>query len=199
MILFLLAACSGGGASSKAGLIDTSKLWTVEDGRFQEYRVLDAGAKPEADTATLDLTLQAEINSGGCADESGWRMELREGDAWATAETKGALHFTDANGLALCGYEDASGTLTAFTPPVDLWLTGDSLQSGADLVSGDWTVGPEKETDLVTYYGVFPTAVRFTLDGTGSDPSGWALTFAPDAGPVLIENSNYTADLIYYR
>lgn len=201
MWLLALAACDGGGPGSDAE-IPTATLWVASEGRFQAYRYLDAGAAGAAgadlDTGVLgESLLQTLYATGGCSAGDGWRMEMRVGAEWNSSEPAGALHFDDAGGLALCGYEDAGTDLVAFETAVALW--GKSLREGEPVESGDWVVTAEREVDLAIYYGVIPDAVSFTLKGGVHDPSGWVLHFAPDIGIVRIDATAFSADLVYVR
>jgi hypothetical protein len=200
MLLSLLFGCAVGEGAKNAG-IDTAALWPAEDGRFQVYRHLTADAYAASDATTAldeDDLLFSSYGTGGCADGSGWRVELRAGGAWESATAEGALLVDDAGGLALCGWEDASGASEPYDPPVVLWSDGTKLSDGDTVASGDWSVTARREQDLPTYLGIFPNVVAFELDGDGA-LGGWTLHFATDAGIVLMENDAYTADLVYTR
>lgn len=197
MLFLTLMGCDG--AAGGTGVVDTTDLWNPSEGRFQAYRYTEGARTEDAtDTATLGETeLQSQYTAGGCSGGGGWRVELRVGDHWENAAPAGALHFSDATGLALCGYEDAGEDLSAFDPPVALWVVGEELNGGDVVASGERTATVAKEDNLATYFGVFPSAVSFTLGGGARD--GWVLHMAPDVGLVLLEGGDFTADLIYVR
>ena len=198
MGLLAILACDGGAGS--AGAVDTTELWVASDGRFQVYRYLEADASDAGlDTATpTEELLQARFGEGGCTGSGGWRVELRVGQQWETSTESGALHFDDAEGLSLCGFEEAGGSLVAPDPIVTLW-SGDNLQDGDTVTSGSWEVTLAREQDLVTYFGVFPNSVAFSLKGPDVGPAGWVLHLAPKMGIVLIEAPTFMADLVYVR
>lgn len=197
-VLALLTACSTGGSSGAR--FSTEGLWPVTEGRFQAYRYAAAGSDPSADTGTLpEEMLFADIERGGCADGAGWRMELRLGTSWSDGAAQGALDWSDADGLALCGATDADGTAQSFDPAITLWTGGQSLKDGDSASSGDWTSTDTWLGTVVTYYGVFDSALAFDLAGGSGDPDGWTFTFAPIGGLVVIASPDATADLVYFR
>jgi len=198
MIAFLLLAC-GSSSSQQSQNIETSGFWNASNERFQAYRVLDAGANPAKDTGFLNenLLLNQYQEAAGC-DGAGWRVEFRQGSTWNNADSAGALHFFDANGLAICAYEDEEGNEVSVDGTVVLW-DDQPLGDGQTIDSNAWSVTATQEEDVVTYYGVFPSATAFAIEGSGGTPSGWTLWFADEAGLILIENDDFTADLVYYR
>lgn len=194
--MWWLAACSGEAAGT-SGSIDASALWPAEEGRLYTLRLGAAGAEPADDTGTLDALLLAYVEGGGCPAGDGWRLALREGDTWAEAEPRGALHFDAADGLALCGWEDESGASGSLDPALPFW-TGTTAAEGEG-AAGSWSVRVSQHPDLATYYGVFPSATDFALSGPGEGPSGWALALVPDLGLAVLRTPAYTADLVHVR
>lgn len=196
-MLLLLAACDGSG-STGVGDIDTSTLFP-EDITFQAFRHLapaEYGDPTVADVLDEEDLLMSRYEEGGC-DGAAWRVELRTGGAWDSASPVGAIHFDPAAGLAICEWESADGTPTTFSPPITLWEEPPGLTE-AGVTSGDWTADATRQQDVSTYFGRFPTAVSFALSGSG-ELDGWTLTLAPDYGIVLIQASDFTADLVYRR
>jgi hypothetical protein len=197
MLTLLLIGCgtSPGGDAS----IDTTALFPATEDRFTAYRHLspDEYAASAADDSLegTDLLL-ARFATGGCGGDA-WRVELRVGTAWESAAAAGALHFDDKSGLSICGVEDTSGALETLEPPVVLW-EANGLKDGATISSGGVDVTAAREIELHTYFGLFPQAVSFALAGSGP-LDGWTLHFADSYGLVLIEATDYTADLVYNR
>ena len=197
---FLLLGCEAGVGGAGAG-IDTTDLFTAEDGDFSAFRQFTGDAYAEADTESLlDETnlLFGRFGLAGCSSGDGWRFELRRGGEWNTATPVGAIHLDNSAGLAICGYEDAAAALSAFDPPAALWIDGQPLNEGETVVSGDWSVTPSREAELSTYFGEFSNAAVFTIAGPG-EMDGWVLSMAARYGIVLMANSEYTADLVYSR
>lgn len=198
MLLYLLTACDP--SSGPEGSIDTNELFPAELDRFQAYRhqTPDAYADPEqSDVLDESDLLFARFGDTGCGADA-WRVELRTGAEWATSSAMGALHFDDASGLSICGWEDAGGTLASYDPPILLWDNGTPLEEAEPLTSGSWTATPRREEDLPTYFGTFPNAIAFTLVGDGA-LDAWVLHFAKANGLVLLQNSELSADLVYSR
>lgn len=199
-LLVALAGCEALGGKSESR-IDTSQLWIAEDGRYHVFRYLDAGATAgAADTGTVpESQLLLLWSAGGCADGAGWRVEMRVGTMWADAQEAGALHFDDGGGgLAICAVEETTGTVVPLDPPVPLW-TSAALYEGDTISAGPWTVDVWREEEIVTYYGMFGNAVGFRFAGGDTLPAGWALHFAPSVGPIVIEGSDFSADVAYFR
>ena len=200
MFLMILAACDGGGAVPGAS-IDPSALWAAAEGQFQVYRELTAEEYAAFDPAALldeaDL-LSSQYALEGCESGSGWRVELRTGGAWEGAAAAGALHFSAGSAVSICGWESPSGELEAYDPPASFFMVGEPLRAGIATVSGDWAVTPERAFDVPTYFGTFPQAATFRLAGPGT-LDGWTFTLAENAGIVLIQAPEFTADLIYTR
>ncbi len=200
MFLMFLAACDGTGTAPGAS-IDPAALWAAVEGQFQVYRDLTAEEYAAADpAATLDEAdlLSSQYALGGCESESGWRVELRTGGAWEGASAAGAIHFSAGSAVSICAWESATGDLEAYDPPAAFFAVGEPLRASTATVSGDWGVTPEHAFDVPTYFGVFPQAVTFTLAGPGA-LDGWAFTLADNAGIVLIQTPEFTADLVYTR
>jgi hypothetical protein len=86
----------------------------------------------------------------------------------------------------------------SYDPALALWTKGAGLSDGDAATSGSWTVTAAREQDLVTYYGIFPQTVAFTLQGPG-EVDGWVLHFAAGSGIVVMANDSFTADLVYTR
>jgi hypothetical protein len=197
----LLAGTGCAGAGSHDGSLTTAHLWVPSDGRFQVYRYLQSAG--DTDTGTLgDDKLETQYQTGGCRDGDGWRVEMRIGDDWESAEPAGALHFLGSgetdDGLAICGYEAPGGSAVFPDPAITFW-GADPIDDGEVLKSGDWKVTIAHEEDLVTYFGVFPFATSFSVAGGGAGPDGWTFHLAEDHGIVKIEGTDFTADYVYVR
>lgn len=198
MLAFLLLACVEDGPASD-GSLEGGSLFPVADGDYAAYRYLGATDYTEAGLDYLDESdlLHARTATGGC-DGAGWRFELRRGGSWESADGVGALHFSDADGLSICGWEDEDGVLEPLATPIVLWTESAGVVLEEAVVSGEFSSTATQIEDLGTYFGTFPRAVVFTLAGSGA-LDGWMLTLAESYGVVMIRNGDFAADLVFRR
>jgi hypothetical protein len=138
-----------------------------------------------------------ETQEGGCDLDRKWRYEIRNGESWTSSDFVTALHFNDSSGLEICGYEEDDGTLMILDPAVELWSSR-TVEDGAVVDSGEFSVTASVLDDLVTYYGVFSKAVAFDIEGP-VDGLTARLVFVSDMGLVLVRTHEFTADLVYVR